>query len=64
MTPRFVPQLDDEVAEAVGDRCVLGEAWFAVDVAAGAKPVGHPIELSEFALEGSGIERAVMRAAW
>jgi hypothetical protein len=53
MTSRISPQLDDEVAEAVGDGRVLCEARLAVDVADGANPVGHAIELPELTLEGS-----------
>ena len=50
---RFSPQLDDKVAEAVRDGCVLGEAGLAVDVADGSNPLGHPIEFSELVLERS-----------
>src|SRR5947207_11532571 len=53
MASRIARELDDEIAEAVGDGSVLGEARLAVDVADGANPLGHPIELLEFALERS-----------
>ena len=51
MSSGFAPEFDDEVAEAVDDRGVLTEAGLAVDVADGADPLGHAIEVSEFLLE-------------
>jgi len=52
MSARLAPQLDDQVAETVGDVSVSCEAGLAVDVADGSNPFGHPIELAEFTLEG------------
>jgi len=46
------PQVDDEIAEAVGDRGVLAEVGRAVHVTDGADPLRHAIEVSEFLLQG------------
>jgi hypothetical protein len=48
----FVPQLEDEVAEAVHHTEGVREARCAVDVADGAHPAGDAVEVAERLLEG------------
>ena len=49
--PGVAPQLHDEIAEAVDDLGVFAKPRLAVDVADGADPFRHTIEVSELSLE-------------
>jgi hypothetical protein len=51
VTPGIAPQLHYQITEAVEDRGVLTKAWLAVDVAYGADPFRHAIEVSQLSLE-------------